>query len=94
VKQKDFNEALRQFEEAVGREWIFSSPEDMNLYRDSYSPFWRESGDPVPSAAVAPDRIEQVQTVVRIANTDKIHEDEDLAVPGTGGVFYRNSGCA
>src|ERR1039458_5320747 len=72
VSSKDFSEALKQFEEAVGKEWVFSSDEDVDLYRDSYSPFWHEDEEPVPSAAVAPDGVEQVQQVVRIANNSKI----------------------
>jgi (+)-pinoresinol hydroxylase len=72
VTSKDFSEALRQFGEAVGKEWVFSSDEDVDLYRDSYSPFWHEDEEPVPSAAVAPDGVEQVQKVVRIANSFKI----------------------
>jgi 4-cresol dehydrogenase (hydroxylating) len=72
VSQKDFNDALKEFEQAVGKEWVFSSPEDVNLYRDSYSPFWHEEEERIPSAAVAPDTVEQVQAVVKIANTYKI----------------------
>src|ERR1017187_3591895 len=72
VRSKDFSEALKQFGEAVGKEWVFSSDEDVDLYRDSYSPFWHEDEEPVPSAAVAPDGVEQVQQVVRIANNFKI----------------------
>ena len=70
--QQDFADALRQFEQALGKEWVFSSEEDINLYRDSYSPFWHETEEPIPSAAVAPDGVEQVQKVLRIANTYKI----------------------
>jgi hypothetical protein len=72
VSARDFANALRQWERVVGREWVFSSDEDLDLYRDSYSPFWHEPDDPVPSAAVAPDGVEQVQQIVRIANTFKI----------------------
>ncbi len=72
VSGKDFSDALKQFSEAVGKEWVFTSDEDVDLYRDSYSPFWHEEQDPVPSAAVAPDSVEQVQKVVRIANAYKI----------------------
>jgi FAD/FMN-containing dehydrogenase len=68
----DFADALKQLEEAVGREWVFSSDEDVDLYRDSYSPFWHEKQEPIPSAAVAPDTVEQVQKIARIANTFKI----------------------
>ena len=72
VSQKDFRDALRQFEQAVGKEWVFSSDEDVSLYRDSYSPFWEEKEEPIPSAAVAPDTVEQVQKIVQTANTYKI----------------------
>jgi 4-cresol dehydrogenase (hydroxylating) len=66
------SEALRQFEAVVGKEWVFSSDEDVDLYRDSYSPFWHEPEERVPSAAVAPDAVEQVQQIVRIAGKYKI----------------------
>ena len=72
VSSSDFAVAIKQFEEAVGKEWVFTSDEDTDLYRDSYSPFWHEEQDRVPSAAVAPDGVEQVQKIVRIANTYKI----------------------
>lgn len=72
VNSKDFSDAIKQFQEAVGNDWVFTSDEDLDLYRDSYSPFWHEDQDPVPSAAVAPHSVEQVQQVVRVANTYKI----------------------
>ena len=55
ISAKDFQTVLRQFEGVVGKEWVFASNEDIELYRDSYSPFWHEPEDPSPSAAVAPD---------------------------------------
>ncbi len=42
VSSKDFSDALQQFEEAVGKEWVFTSDEDVAMYRDAYSPFWGE----------------------------------------------------
>jgi (+)-pinoresinol hydroxylase len=72
VSSKDFSDAMRQFEEAVGKEWVFTSDEDVDLYRDSYSPFWHEQEEPIPSAAVAPESVEQVQQIVGIANGAKI----------------------
>ncbi len=68
VTPSTFSAALEQFEKAVGRNWVFTSDDDMETYRDSYSPFWHEQADRIPSAAVAPDSVEQVQAVVRIAN--------------------------
>ena len=68
VSSTEFSAAIRQFQAAVGEQWVFTSDEDVDLYRDSYSPFWHEDDEPVPSAAVAPASVEQVQSVVRTAN--------------------------
>ena len=51
---------------------MFSSDEDLNLYRDAYSPLWGEPEERMASAAVAPDRVEQVQQIARIANQYRI----------------------
>ena len=72
INQKDFSDALKELQEVVGKEWVFSLPEDVSLYRDSYSPFWHESEERIPSGAVAPDSVEQVQKIVKIANSYKI----------------------
>ena len=58
----------------VGRrsDWVFTSDEDVALYRDAYSPLWSEPEEKVASAAVAPDSAEQVQEIVRIANEFRI----------------------
>lgn len=72
VSSRDFSDALKQFEAAIGKDWVFTSDEDVDLYRDSYSPFWHEDAEPIPSAAVAPDGVEQVQKIARIASAYKI----------------------
>jgi FAD/FMN-containing dehydrogenase len=72
VSERDFSRALEEFANAVGRDWVLTSDEDLRLYRDAYSPFWGELEDRVASAAVAPDKVEQVQAIVRIANKYKI----------------------
>jgi 4-cresol dehydrogenase (hydroxylating) len=72
VSARNFADATKQFQETVGKEWVFTSDEDVALYRDAYSPLWGEPEERVASAAVAPDRVEQVQQVVKIANTYKI----------------------
>src|SRR3569833_2247087 len=66
VSPTDFAEALRQFEGAVCKD------EDVELYRDAYSPFWGEDEERRASAAVAPASVEQVQAVMRIANHYKV----------------------
>ncbi len=72
VSQSDFAAAIAEWENAVGKEWVFTKDEDVDLYRDAYSPFWSEPEEKIPSAAVAPDSTEQVQAVVRTANKYKI----------------------
>ncbi len=72
VSEQDFAEAARQFETVVGKEWVFTSEEDVALYRDAYSPFWGEPEERLASAAVAPSAVEQVQEIVRIANRFRI----------------------
>jgi 4-cresol dehydrogenase (hydroxylating) len=72
VSAADFASALSAFEAAVGKEWVFTSDEDVALYRDAYSPFWGEPEERVASAAVAPASVEQVQSIVRAANRYRI----------------------
>ena len=71
VSDGDFARALGAFREAVGAQWVFTG-EDADLYRDAYSPLWGEPGERRASAAVAPDRVEQVQQIVRIASAYRI----------------------
>ena len=68
LNQKDFDDALSEFSEVVGREWVFNSDSTLETYRDVYSPVWGEESEPLASAAVAPANTEEVQKVVRIAN--------------------------
>jgi FAD/FMN-containing dehydrogenase len=72
ISERDFASALEEFRSAVGAEQVFTSDDDLNLYRDAYSPFKGEAEDRVPSAAVAPNTVEQVQAVVRIANRYRV----------------------
>jgi (+)-pinoresinol hydroxylase len=72
VSEADFAAAIGQFEATVGKEWTFTSDADVALYKDAFSPFLGEPEERVASAAVAPDRVEQVQQIVRIANQYKV----------------------
>ncbi|MGH9641660.1 MAG: FAD-binding oxidoreductase [Terriglobales bacterium] len=72
VSPSDFSAALTEFENAVGKDWVFTSDEDVALYRDAYSPLWGEPDEIVASAAVAPDNVDEVQKVVKIANHYRI----------------------
>ena len=68
VGPADFAAALKEFGRIVGAEWLFTSDEDLELYRDSYSPLWGEADERTASAAVAPDNAEQVVELVKVAN--------------------------
>ena len=72
VTEQDFQRAIDRLESVVGPEWVFTSDEDVALYRDAYSPLWSEEDEKVASAAVAPDSAEQVQEIVRIANEFRV----------------------
>jgi FAD/FMN-containing dehydrogenase len=72
VSPADFSAALAAFEAAVGKDWVFTSDEDVALYRDAYSQLWGEPEDRQASAAVAPANVEEVQAVVRAANRYRV----------------------
>jgi hypothetical protein len=72
VSETDFTAALAEFRQAVGPEWVFTRDEDLDLYRDAYSPFMHEPEERVASAAVAPSSTAEVQACVRAANRYRI----------------------
>ena len=72
ISRQDFTAVLEEFRQVVGSDWVFSSDEDVAMYRDAYSPYWGESEERVASAAVAPSTVDQVQAVVRAANARRI----------------------
>jgi 4-cresol dehydrogenase (hydroxylating) len=64
--------AVSAFAGAVGPQWLYTSDEDVGLYRDAYSPLWGEADERLASAAVAPREVAEVQAIVRIANQYRI----------------------
>lgn len=72
VSPRDFATALQQFANVVGKDWVFTSDEDLFPYKDAYSPLRDTNEDRGASAAVAPASVEEVQAVVRVANKYKI----------------------
>jgi FAD/FMN-containing dehydrogenase len=68
MSSSDFAAAVAEFERAVGKQWVFTRDEDVDLYRDAFSPFLHEAEELVASAAVAPAATLEVQEIVRIAN--------------------------
>ncbi len=72
ISEADFTEALKSFEAAIGAQYVFTDPDTVDLYKDAYSPLWGEPDDRIASAALAPDSVEQVQAICRIANQYRI----------------------
>lgn len=72
VSQQDFEAAIVRLKEIVGEEWVFTSDADIHAYRDHFSYIKDQPNELIPCAAVGPDRVEQVQDIVRIANQFKI----------------------
>ncbi len=72
IDPKTFAAAVAEFASIVGKEWVFTSEEDLNLYKDAYSPFLGEPEERQASGAVAPNSAEQVQAIVRVANKYKL----------------------
>ncbi len=72
VSSADYAQALGEFALAIGQEWVFTSDEDLDLYRDAFSPFMNEPEERIASGALAPVSTEQVQQIVRIANKFRI----------------------
>ena len=72
VNAENFASAIKEFEDAVGKEWVFTSDEDLHSYRDHFSYIKDQPNELIASAAVGPDTTEQVQAVVRTANKYKV----------------------
>ena len=72
VSAANFAKALKEFEAAVGKEWVITDPEEIHPYRDYFSILKDQDDELVPSAAVCPASVEQVQAVVRTANRYKV----------------------
>ena len=72
VSAEDFESAVTEFRNAVGEDWVFVSDEDLHPYRDHFSYIKDQPNELIPSAAVGPDTVEQVQAIVRTANRYRI----------------------
>lgn len=66
-----FKQAVAQMREVVGKDWVFmEDAAKLKSYKAAYSATPDE--DHLPSAAVAPDGVEQIQGILKIANDYKI----------------------
>lgn len=66
VTASTFDAALRDFAGVVGDDWVFATDVDRDAYLDLYTP--NDTSRHVPSAAVAPHSVDEVQALVRLAN--------------------------
>src|SRR6202142_3113617 len=95
VNERDFASPLDEVEQTVGKQWVFTSDEDLDLYRDAYSHFLHGPEERIASAAVAPSGTDEVQQIVRTANRYRvplyaISTGKNL---GYGGSAPAYSGC-
>src|SRR5579883_1228187 len=68
----EFQAAIAEWRSVVGPRWVFTAAEDLDLYRDAYSPLRGEPEERVASAALAPASLEEVRAIVRIAHRRRI----------------------
>ena len=54
MSEADFAAAIAAFKSAVGNDWVFTSDDDLEPYRDAYSIYRDEPEERLASAAVAP----------------------------------------
>lgn len=66
VDSRAFANAVRELRAIVGDEWVFADPESTVSYRKSFIP--DTAGRHVPSGAVAPASVEEIQAILRVAN--------------------------
>jgi 4-cresol dehydrogenase (hydroxylating) len=70
VSAQSFNAAIAEIRAIVGAEWVIVDETPLSSYRDAYSPL--PDGSLLPSAAVSPNGVEQVQQILKVVNDHKI----------------------
>ncbi|NKJ43090.1 FAD-binding oxidoreductase [Novosphingobium sp. SG720] len=65
-----FASVVAELRAIVGAEWVFADPESTLPYAKSFTPDPR--GEHIPSGAVAPASVEQVQAILKVANRHKL----------------------
>jgi 4-cresol dehydrogenase (hydroxylating) len=68
LSAKTFADAVAAFQGVVGKAFVETRPEELELYRDPYSVYWDEPQEYRASAIVLPASAEEVAAVVKIAN--------------------------
>ena len=72
MSESDFAAAIADFKAVVGNDWVFTSDDDLEPYRDAYSILWNEPEERIASAAMAPFSADEVQAIMRIANARRV----------------------
>ena len=71
VEPKDFAAAIDAMRGVVGKQWVIAEEgPKLNSYRDPYSTL--PDGAHLPSAVVAPDGVEEIRQILKIANEYRI----------------------
>jgi len=65
-----FAAAVAALRSIVGAEWVFADPDSTLPYRKCFTPDPR--GEHIPSGAVAPASVEEVQAILKLANEYKL----------------------
>jgi 4-cresol dehydrogenase (hydroxylating) len=65
-----FANAVRDLRAIVGNDWVFADPETTISYGKSFVP--DPNGRHIPSGAVAPASVEEVQAILKVANTYRL----------------------
>ena len=65
-----FAAAVAALRSIVGAEWVFADPDSTLPYRKCFTPDPR--GEHIPSGAVAPASVEEVQAILKVANEYKL----------------------
>jgi 4-cresol dehydrogenase (hydroxylating) len=72
LDQGTFDRAISEMTAVVGSQWVFTSDDDIDLYRDPYSPRRDQPDEIIPSGAVAPKNLEEVRAIMRIADKFRV----------------------
>lgn len=70
VSAAAFQSTIGELRGIVGKEWVIIEETPLSSYRDAYSPL--PDGTMLPSAAVAPRGVEQIQKILKVANDHRI----------------------
>ncbi len=70
VTAQRFRAVIGELTAIVGAHWVFVDELPLSSYRDPYSPL--PDGEMLPSAAVAPNRVEEIQKILKVANDYRV----------------------